>query len=168
MLSYFGHIARRKGNNLEKIIMQCMIWRKEQERTTSVPMDWPNKINYRTSSPWLLRSCWRSSSMASYLRGHELSCQPWQERTNLATNQVHLLLLPFVGCCCCCFVLFCFVCLFVCFLFPTSSWFTLPFSFCMYSILDWVLSMNHEQQQWPRQQSTRNYFNTFSPTTFQR
>ena len=25
MLSYFGHIARRKGNNLEKVIMQGMI-----------------------------------------------------------------------------------------------------------------------------------------------
>ena len=25
MLSYFGHIARRKGNNLEKDIMQGMI-----------------------------------------------------------------------------------------------------------------------------------------------
>ena len=25
MLSYFDHIARRKGNNLEKVIMQGMI-----------------------------------------------------------------------------------------------------------------------------------------------
>ena len=80
MLSYFGHIARRKGNNLEKVIMQGMIEGKQKERTTSVSMDWPNKISYRTPSPWLLCSCWRSSSMASYVRGHELS-------TMTGTNQ---------------------------------------------------------------------------------
>ena len=39
MLSYFGHISRRKGNNLEKGHSTRHDCRKEKERTTSVSMD---------------------------------------------------------------------------------------------------------------------------------
>ena len=47
MLSYFGHIARRKGNNLEKVIMQGMI-----EGEDDLGLDGlTNKISYRTPSP---------------------------------------------------------------------------------------------------------------------
>ena len=70
---------RTKGHNARHD------WRKEKERMTSVSMDWPNKISYRTPSPWLLCCCWRSSSMAFYYE--VTSCQQWQERTNERTNQ---------------------------------------------------------------------------------
>ena len=47
--------------------------KRRKGRPRSWLIDWPNKISYRTPSPWLLCSCWRSSSMALYVWGHELS-----------------------------------------------------------------------------------------------
>ena len=49
MLSYFGHISRRKGNNLEKMIMQGMI---EGKRKRGRPRSrWIDQIKLITGHP---------------------------------------------------------------------------------------------------------------------
>ena len=54
MLSYFGHIARRKGNNLEKVIMQGMI---EGKRKKGRPWSrWIDQIRSAIGPP--LRDCY--------------------------------------------------------------------------------------------------------------
>ena len=54
MLSYFGHIARRKGNNLEKVIMQGMI---EGKRRKGRPRSrWIDQIRSAVGLP--LRDCY--------------------------------------------------------------------------------------------------------------
>ena len=80
MLSYFGYIARRKGNNLEKVIMQGMI---EGKRKKGLPRSrWIDQIR---SAIWLLlRDCYAlAEDRHLWRRIYEVtSCQPWQERTN--------------------------------------------------------------------------------------
>ena len=53
MLSYFGHIARRKGNNLEKVIMQGMI--EEKRRKGRHRSRW---IDQRSAIGLPLRDCY--------------------------------------------------------------------------------------------------------------
>ena len=56
MLSYFGHIARRKGNNLEKVIMQGMI---EGKRRKGRPRSrWIDQILIRSAIGLPLRDCY--------------------------------------------------------------------------------------------------------------
>ena len=80
ILSYFGHIARRKGNNLEKVIMQGMI---EGKRRKGRPRS--RRIDQIRSAIGLpLRDCYALAE-DRYLWHliHEVtSCQPRQERTN--------------------------------------------------------------------------------------
>ena len=77
MLSYFGHIARRKGNNLEKVIMQGMI---EGNRRKERPRSWCNKISYYSWSYYVWEGAlYRTPSRDCYTlaedrhRRHELS-----------------------------------------------------------------------------------------------
>ena len=80
MLSYFGHIARRKGNNLENVIMQCIIEgkrRKGRRRSR-----WIHQIRSAIGLP--LRDCYALAEDHHLWRRicEVTSCQPWQERTN--------------------------------------------------------------------------------------
>ena len=80
MLSYFGHIAWRKGNNLEKIIMQGMIEgkrRKGRRRSR-----WIDQIRSAIGLP--LRDFYAlAEDRHQWCRVYEVtSCQAWQERTN--------------------------------------------------------------------------------------
>ena len=54
MLSHFGHTARRKGNNLEKVIMQGMI--KGKKRKGRPWSRWINQIRPAIGLP--LRDCY--------------------------------------------------------------------------------------------------------------
>ena len=80
MLRYFGHIARHKGNNLEKVIMQGMI---EGKRRKGWPRSrWIDQI--RSAIGRTLRDCYAlAKDRHLWRRMYEVtSCQPWQERTN--------------------------------------------------------------------------------------
>ena len=80
MLSYFGHITRRKGNNLEKIIMQGMIEGKRRKgRSRS---RWFDQISSAAELP--LRDCYVLAGDCHLWRCiYEVtSCQLWQEQTN--------------------------------------------------------------------------------------
>ena len=80
MLSYFGHIARRKGNNLEKVIMQGMIEKKRRKRW---PRSWwIDQIRSAIGLP--LHDCYALAEDRHLWRCiYEVtSCQPWQERIN--------------------------------------------------------------------------------------
>ena len=84
MLSYFGHIARRKGNNLEKVIMQGMI---EGKRRKGRPRTrW---IDQKRSAIGLsLRDCYAlAEDRHLWRRMYEVtSYQPWQELANEPTK----------------------------------------------------------------------------------
>ena len=81
MLSYFGHIARCKGNNLEKVIMQGIT---EGKRRKGRPRSrWIDQI--RSAIVGLpLRDCYALAEDRNlWRRIYEVtSCQPWQERSN--------------------------------------------------------------------------------------
>ena len=89
MLSFFGHIARRKDNNLEKVIIQGM---SELKRRKGRPRSrWIDQIRSAIGLP--LRDCYALAEDRHLWRPiYEVtSCQPWQERTNQPTwrSQIH-------------------------------------------------------------------------------
>ena len=74
MLRYFGHIARRKGNNLEKVIMQGMI---EGKRRKGRPRSrWIDQIRSAIGLP--LCDCYAlAEDRHLWRRIYEVtSCQP--------------------------------------------------------------------------------------------
>ena len=74
MLSYFGHIVRRNGNNLEKVIMQGMI---EGKRMKGRPRSrWIDQIRSAIGLP--LRDCYAlAEDRHLWRRIYEVtSCQP--------------------------------------------------------------------------------------------
>ena len=80
MLSYFGHIARRKGNNWEKVIMQGMI---EKKRRKGRPQ--PRRIDQiRLATGLPLHDCYAlAEDRHLWCRIYEATnCQPCQEQTN--------------------------------------------------------------------------------------
>ena len=82
MLSYFRHIARRKGNNLEKVIMQGMI---EGKRRKGRPRSrWIDLIRSAIGRTPLSMNCYALTEDRHLCRRmYEVtSCQPRQEQTN--------------------------------------------------------------------------------------
>ena len=65
MMKYFGHIARRGGDSLEKVIMQgCVEGRRKPGRPrTRWQMDRPNQIYGRMPPSWALQPCPGSSEV---------------------------------------------------------------------------------------------------------
>ena len=83
MLSYFGHIARRKGNNLEKVIMQGMI---EGKRRKGWPRSrWIDQIRSAIELP--LRDCYAlAEDHHLWHRMYEITSHVSHDRNEL-TNQ---------------------------------------------------------------------------------
>ena len=90
MMKYFGHIARRGGNSLEKVIMQgCVEGRRKPGRPRT---RWIDQIKSMVGCPIhelynLVQDRQRWCDVVAVA-----SCQSWQDRTNRPTDRLCLAL----------------------------------------------------------------------------
>ena len=106
MMKYFGHIARRGGNSLEKVIMQgCVEGRRKPGRPRT---RWIDQIKSMVGCPLhelynLVQDRQRWCDVVAVA-----SCQSWQDRTDRPTDHIFVTFFFVFVFVLFCFVLFCF------------------------------------------------------------